>query len=370
MSVSQYLQEKGKPTRRFVGGFAGGTREITYNDLNPRERQDYDRWAVNRVENPTTMQSFLNSDSNPLSQTSTTTNYTYDLSGLDLSFKTFLREKGYKDYVRTGLFRRKRAKTLGRASDKERREYYAWKKQKEDAEKERQRQQQDALSVLENAASGFVDINATVQRSTSQRELENKKRLEQIERIDAVDLSLEISNYLGSNEIESKYPGLVQTIQEAVVNYGNTFREEEIYAEVVVTNTINTRNEVLNHIEWMTTPPTAPTDVELRDVNLMGSWVLQTTETVGLGGEGEGLNLKTKPTEEPNKVPPKTQLPKLNIPINEIRKDSKVIEKSKVLPFDRRSILFGRPIFGKKLQGSLINRGLYKKNNKGLFGKN
>jgi hypothetical protein len=36
MSVSQYLKEKGKPTRRGVGGFAAGTREVTYFNLNPR----------------------------------------------------------------------------------------------------------------------------------------------------------------------------------------------------------------------------------------------------------------------------------------------------------------------------------------------
>lgn len=68
--------------------------------------------------------------------------FVYDLSGLDLSFKTFLREKGYKDYVRTGLFQRKRAKTLKRASSKEKREYELWRKQKEDVEKQRQEAQQ------------------------------------------------------------------------------------------------------------------------------------------------------------------------------------------------------------------------------------
>jgi hypothetical protein len=74
--------------------------------------------------------------------TRTTMKFTYDLSGLDLSFKTFLREKGYKDYVRTGLFQRKRAKTIQRASNKEKREYNIWTKQKEETEKEKQRAQQ------------------------------------------------------------------------------------------------------------------------------------------------------------------------------------------------------------------------------------
>jgi hypothetical protein len=68
--------------------------------------------------------------------------FVYNLSGLDLSFKTFLREKGYKDYIRTGLFQRKRAKTMKRASDKEKREYSIWKRQKEETEKEVQRAQQ------------------------------------------------------------------------------------------------------------------------------------------------------------------------------------------------------------------------------------
>jgi hypothetical protein len=68
--------------------------------------------------------------------------FVYNLSGLDLSFKTFLREKGYRDYVRTGLFQRKRAKTIKRASDKERREYELWKTQKQNTEKEIQRAQQ------------------------------------------------------------------------------------------------------------------------------------------------------------------------------------------------------------------------------------
>ena len=68
--------------------------------------------------------------------------FVYNLSGLDLSFKTFLREKGYKDYVRTGLFQRKRAKTIQRASGKEKREYNIWTKQKEETEKEIQRARQ------------------------------------------------------------------------------------------------------------------------------------------------------------------------------------------------------------------------------------
>ena len=66
--------------------------------------------------------------------------------------------------------------------------------------------------------------------SPSQRELDNKALLDSIERIEAVDLSLETSNYVMDNSIEKKYPRLVDSIFENVQSYGNEFRDEEQYS--------------------------------------------------------------------------------------------------------------------------------------------
>lgn len=342
MSVTQYLKEKGKPTRRFVGGFAAGTREITYNDLNPRERQDYDRWL--NLKQTNTSQIKQGSFTSALFGRGGTNVSSVNIPPPDLSFSTFLKEKGYKNYVRTGLFRRKRAKTIGRASSKERREYESWKadKQFEYNRKVKEAAENNVRSSGGSQSFGFETANIQIQSTPSQRELNNKKRLEQIERIEAVDLSLDLGNYIGDKTLEERYPGLVQSIAEQVVSYGNTFRADEEYAEVVVTNTINNALEVANHINWLITPPNNTTDVELRSIDEMGSWSVQTTESVGLGTKSDGtLNLNLKEGEQPKEVPQKIFPRELFSPILEIKKDAKLIEKTKTLPFDVRSGILG-----------------------------
>lgn len=340
MSVSQYLKEKGKPTRRFVGGFASATREFTYNDLNPRERRDYDRWLNSKQTNASQIQQ--GSFTSALFGGRGGTNVSgVNIPPPDLSFSTFLKEKGYRDYVRTGFFRRRRAKTLARASSKEKREYESWKADKQ-FEYNRKVKEAAENNVRSSQSFGFETANIQIQSTPSQRELNNKKLLEQIERIEAVDLSLDLGNYIGDKTLEERYPGLVQSITEQVVSYGNTFRADEEYAEVVVTDTINNALEVANHINWLITPPNNITDVELRSIDEMGSWSIQTTESVGLGTKSDGtLNLNLKEIEQPKEVPQKIFPRELFSPILEIKKDAKLIEKTKTLPFDVRSGIAG-----------------------------
>lgn len=250
---------------------------------------------------------------------------------IDTSWSTWMKEAGIKTYVRTGLFRRKRTKTYNDfSSDEERRQYNAWKKKKEDAEAER------ISNLFEPSDVSLEAANIIQNTSPSQRELDNKALLDSIERIEAVDLSLETSNYVMDNSIEKKYPGLVDSIFENVQSYGNEFRDEEQYAQVIVTNTINNKSEILSHINWMVTPPTSTTDVEIRDANTLGSWVIQTTEDVGMGigsDESNG-NLGVKSTEEVKPPKRKGILRRIDAPSDEIKKDGNQISRVTRLPFD------------------------------------
>lgn len=334
MSVLQFLKEEGLPTRAY-GGFGVGRLRNSEFDLNPRERKRYRDWlAQKQTSSPqTTGGSFTSA----LFGRGGTNVSSVNIPPPDLSFKTFLREKGYRNYVRTGLFRRKRDKTIGRASAKERREYESWKADKQ-FEYNRKVKEAAENNVRSSQSFNFETANIEIKSTPSQRELDNKKRLEQIERIEAVDLSLDLGNYIGDKTLEERYPGLVQSIAEQVVSYGNTFRADEEYAEVVVTNTINNALEVANHINWLITPPNNITDVELRSIDEMGSWSVQTTESVGLGTKSDGtLNLNLKEVEQPKEVPQKIFPRELFSPILQIKKDAKLIEKTKTLPFDVRS---------------------------------
>ena len=246
-----------------------------------------------------------------------------------------MKEAGIKTYVRTGLFRRKRTKTYNDfSSDEERRQYNAWKKKKEDAESER------ISNLFEPSDVALEAANIIQNTSPSQRELDNKALLDSIERIEAVDLSLETSNYVMDNSIEKKYPGLVDSIFENVQSYGNEFRDEEQYAQVIVTNTINNKSEILSHINWMVTPPTSTTDVEIRDANTLGSWVIQTTEDVGMGigsDESNG-NLGVKSTEEVKPPKRKGILRRIGAPSDEIKRDGNQISRVTRLPFDMKRL--------------------------------
>ena len=276
---------------------------------------------------------------------------------VDTSFSTFLKETGKADFFRTGLFRRKRSKTLSNAPASEIAEYAAWKREKN--KQEALQQQVDVTSQLnlENQFQGFDKIVLNILNTPSARELQNKKILEQIERINAVDLSIDTTNYIGDNDIESRYPGLVDSVASQLASYGNSFREDETYAQTVVTNTINTKPEILEHIRWMILPPNNVADVDLRDVNLMGSWVLQTTPDVGMGAGGENTNLSVKSVEQPKPIAPKIQPTPIKIPINQIQKDAKIISQSKLIPFDLNYVSYsGRGVSGESEKGNIILR--------------
>lgn len=237
------------------------------------------------------------------------------MSQVDTSFQTFLSEKGYKLYVRTGLFRRKRTKTYSRASKKEKQEYNIWKQQKITAAED----QQKALTELqESAERAIAEINKDVlniKAEKSQREIDNIKRLEEIERIESVDLSKDLSSYIKENPIEEKYPGLVKSITDSISEYANSFRDEEEYAQVIVTNNINNSKEVLEQLNWLTLQPDSPTDVPLREVSTFGRWVLQTTGDVGLFDENTEFKTSTfKPTEDIKEKPESKPLTELTNP--------------------------------------------------------
>lgn len=237
------------------------------------------------------------------------------MSQVDTSFQTFLSEKGYKLYVRTGLFRRKRTKTYSRASKKEKQEYNIWKQQKITAAED----QQKALTELqESAERAIAEINKDVlniKAEKSQREIDNIKRLEEIERIESVDLSKDLSSYIKENPIEEKYPGLVESVTDSISEYANSFRDEEEYAQVIVTNNINNSKEVLEQLNWLTLQPDSPTDVPLREVSTFGRWVLQTTGDVGLFDENTEFKTSTfKPTEDIKEKPESKPLTELTNP--------------------------------------------------------
>lgn len=173
------------------------------------------------------------------------------------------------------------------------------------------------------------------------------------------------------NSIEKKYPGLVDSIFENVQSYGNEFRDEESYAQVVVTNTINNKSEILSHINWMVTPPTSTTDVEIRDANTLGSWVLQTTEDVGMGiGSDESTGeLGVKNTEKPKPPKRKGFLRRIGSPTSEIKKDANDIASKRNLPIDvdkftqwrnrnqNRQTTRGRTLANSARNGGLFGKG-------------
>jgi hypothetical protein len=69
----------------------------------------------------------------------------------------------------------------------------------------------------------------------------------------------------------------------------------------------------------------------------MGSWVLQTTENVGLTASSDGGSiLGVKNVEKPKPIPPKIALEPMQIPIIQIKKDAEVISRSKLIPYDMK----------------------------------
>lgn len=261
---------------------------------------------------------------------------------MDTTVRAWLKETGRKDFTRKKVFGIGIGKKIpimdaSQLNKDDRKQYEAWKKQKEDiivAQTEAKFRAEELAKQFE----GFDEIVTNIVNTPSNRELANRKLLEQIQRINEIDLSIDTSNYIGDNEIESKYPNLVESIFAQVSSYGNEFREEEKYAQVVVTNTINSKDEILEHIRWMILKPNSSLDVELRNAENMGAWVLQTTSDVGLGVgvKSTNTNLSVKKVEEPKPPRPRPILPQLQIPIRQIQKDATVIASSKLIPYDEK----------------------------------
>lgn len=263
----------------------------------------------------------------------------------DTSVKAWLEETGRKTFTRTKVFGLGLGKKVpitnpSQLSPRDRKRYYKWKGDTQKAEEQREINRENTRREylgLPPVFEGFDDIVSNIVTTPSAREIANKKVLEQIKRINSVDLSRDTKDYIGNNEIESKYPGLIDSIFSEVASYGNEFRDDEEYAQVVVTDTINNKEEILNHVRWLISKPGSPLDVELRNVEEMGSWVLQTTSDVGMGvGTNSKTDLSVKPTEQPRPPRPRPILPPLEIPIGEIKKDAVVIGSNKLIPYDSR----------------------------------
>mgnify|MGYP001239759440 CR=1 FL=1 len=83
-------------------------------------------------------------------------------------------------------------------------------------------------------------------------------------------------------EFEKRYPGLLDTvfkeIDEGEYWLNQTFRDKEAYAAVTVTDSISDIPTLRTHIEWLLSPATDKQNVELRDVNQMGKWIVATGE--------------------------------------------------------------------------------------------
>jgi len=85
---------------------------------------------------------------------------------------------------------------------------------------------------------------------------------------------------------------------------GTLGKDGELYAEVRITETIDTKKEMLKHINWMVS--SKKTDENLRRVNTFGEWELYTTDQLGFTTEqftpGTGKidtsELEDKPEED------------------------------------------------------------------------
>lgn len=121
--------------------------------------------------------------------------------------------------------------------------------------------------------------------------------------------------FLDKSVLEERYPGLIRSVFNTLNTSRNgywridTFKTQEDYAGVEVLDSINTIGDVRAHLEWMVTPPNAPNDVELRDVDVMGKY--RVIDTRGEAPKSEDTTPKekaevntTKPNKRTNKPAP------------------------------------------------------------------
>ena len=118
----------------------------------------------------------------------------------------------------------------------------------------------------------------------------------------------------------TKYPGLIAKVLEAVSGVPSQLKSDEDFALVTVTNTINNANDVQQHLNWLVTPPAAPNDVELRSASSMGSWTVNHT----IGNIDEIINEEAPPSVSEPDTP---AVPSKPAPITKTKSDV-VQEKS------------------------------------------
>lgn len=112
--------------------------------------------------------------------------------------------------------------------------------------------------------------------------------------------------FLDESVLEERYPGLIRSVFNTLNTSRNgywridTFKSQEDYAGVEVLDSINTIGDVRAHLEWMITPPNAPNDVELRDVDIMGKYRIIDTR----GEVPTSKDTTTKEKEEINSTKP------------------------------------------------------------------
>lgn len=111
--------------------------------------------------------------------------------------------------------------------------------------------------------------------------------------------------FLDKSVLEQRYPGLIRSVFNVVDGYWrlDTFKSQEDYAKVEVIDSITTMGDVRAHLEWMITPPNAPNDVELREVDFLGKY--KVIDPRGSVPSSEDISSKEKNevnTTKPNKV--------------------------------------------------------------------
>lgn len=111
--------------------------------------------------------------------------------------------------------------------------------------------------------------------------------------------------FLDESVLEQRYPGLIRSVFNVVDGYWrlDTFKNQEDYAKVEVIDSITTMGDVRAHLEWMVTPPNAPNDVELREVDFLGKY--KVIDPRGKVPNSEDTTPKEKDevnTTKPNKI--------------------------------------------------------------------
>ena len=224
---------------------------------------------------------------------------------VDTSFSTFLRVTGKRNYIRTGLFKRKRAKTYDNADGRERAEYNSWKRKREEEDR---KSREIKIPTFQGPGDAIQELLQSVEYKQYEAEEIDYAKLfeeEQAAYFNGIE-------FLKNLKVTEKYPDLIPNVYSSLKNYNLNFNDSEKYAGVKSEASPDGEyNEswIERHVTWMITPD--GTEPNLRQINSMGRWTFQgdvATLAKG-GGGGETTPAITNPTTETSYPRP----PKLGI---------------------------------------------------------